>query len=546
MEKKYFTWDSTNFPTPQKMQEKLAMKGRKLVTIVDPHIKRDTNYFVHSQAQNKDLYVKTASRNVYEGHCWPGSVSYLDFFVAEVRSFWSTLFGFGQYEHSTPSLFIWNDMNEPSVFNGPEVTMPKDCLHAFGTLEHRDVHNQYGFYVQQSTYNGLLTRSSQQERPFVLTRSFFAGSQRYGAVWTGDNTAKWEHLEASIPMLLSLGVAGIQFAGADVGGFFGNPDTELLIRWYQMGAFSPFFRAHSHIDTKRREPWLSGEPTTSYIREVIRLRYSLLPYIYTVFKHASVTGLPILRAAWVEFPEDEQTFASEDQFMFGPSLLVHPVVHSAQRAVSVYLPGNVPWYELKTGQMYAGHQTLSNYAAPLEHIPVFLRGGRIIARKERARRSSQLMSTDPFTLQIALDQQGSASGDVYVDDGHSFAFLAGAFVWRQFVVTSAPSELVLTASAFRGFASSASSSTALATLSTAITGASSASSTGTIISQIERVILFGLNARVTQVELLVGQERRAIEFEQSLPSSSSPAVLVLRKPNVPISADFIIKFSLAP
>jgi len=195
---------------------------------------------------------------------------------------------------SRENLHLWNDMNEPSVFNGPEITMPKDNLHD-GGLEHRDVHNIYGWWMANATATALTQRTKKPMRPFVLTRSFFAGSQRFGAMWTGDNMAKWEHLEITLPMLLAQGIAGMPFAGADVGGFFGDPEPELLVRWYQSGAFYPFFRAHAHIDTKRREPWLFGEPYTSHIRDALRLRYQLLPAIYTTFYKSSVTGLPILK-----------------------------------------------------------------------------------------------------------------------------------------------------------------------------------------------------------------------------------------------------------
>ena len=137
------------------------------------------------------------------------------------------------FQGSTVNLFTWNDMNEPSVFNGPEITMHKDAMH-HGSVEHRDVHNMYGMLMIMATNQGQLLRSRNQLRPFVLSRAFFAGSQRFGAVWTGDNDASWPHLKTSIPMLLSLNIAGLPFVGADVGGFFGDPQPELLVRWYQV------------------------------------------------------------------------------------------------------------------------------------------------------------------------------------------------------------------------------------------------------------------------------------------------------------------------
>jgi len=244
--KKYFTWDPVKFPDALEMTNNLTSKGRKLVTIVDPHIKRDSSYFFHQHCENNDLYVKDKDGKIYEGWCWPGAASYPDYFNPAVVDYWASQYALDKYHGSTLDTYTWNDMNEPSVFNGPEVTMPKDCLH-YGGFEHRDVHNLYGFMVVKGTIEGQLMRSNNKLRPFVLSRSFFAGSQRFGAVWTGDNNADWGHLEVAVPMLLSLSVSGIPLCGADVGGFFNSPNSELLTRWYQAGAFQPFFRGHAHI-----------------------------------------------------------------------------------------------------------------------------------------------------------------------------------------------------------------------------------------------------------------------------------------------------------
>jgi len=276
--KRYMTWDYEKFPDPAKMIDDVASKGRKMVTIIDPHIKRDTNYHIHSQASDNQFYVKKKDASDYEGWCWPGSSSWIDFLNPAARDWWANKFQFSEYKGSTKNLMTWNDMNEPSVFNGPEVTMHKDAVH-YGNWEHRDVHNIYGMMQHMSTFQGHLSRTGNKERPFVLSRAFFAGTQRYGAVWTGDNKAEWSHLKASIPMLLSMNVAGLPFVGADVGGFFGNPEAELLVRWYQAGAFTPFFRGHAHLDTRRREPWLFGDENTQLIRAALRKRYLILPYI---------------------------------------------------------------------------------------------------------------------------------------------------------------------------------------------------------------------------------------------------------------------------
>uniref|UniRef100_M4F9J1 Probable glucan 1,3-alpha-glucosidase n=1 Tax=Brassica campestris TaxID=3711 RepID=M4F9J1_BRACM len=322
--KRYFTWDSALFPNPEEMQKKLDVKGRRMVTIVDPHIKRDDSYFLHKEATEMGYYVKDSSGKDFDGWCWPGSSSYIDMLSPEIREWWGGRFSYKNYVGSTPSLYIWNDMNEPSVFNGPEVTMPRDALHV-GGVEHREVHNAYGYYFHMATSDGLVMRGEGKDRPFVLSRAIFPGTQRYGAIWTGDNTAEWEHLRVSIPMLLTLGLTGITFSGADIGGFFGNPEPELLVRWYQVGAYYPFFRGHAHHDTKRREPWLFGERNTELMRDAIHTRYTLLPYFYTLFREANVTGVPVLRPLWMEFPQDEATFSNDEAFMVGNGLLVQGV-----------------------------------------------------------------------------------------------------------------------------------------------------------------------------------------------------------------------------
>jgi alpha 1,3-glucosidase len=218
--------------------------------------------------------------------------------------------------------------------------MPKDNNHADGR-EHREVHNIYGMLQQRATAEGLVKRNK-GDRPFVLSRAFFIGTQRYGAIWTGDNTATWSHLEASVPMLLSLNIAGIMFSGADVGGFFGNPDPELLTRWYQLAVYQPFFRGHAHIETKRREPYLLSEPFSSAVRNAIRERGQLLPYLYTTFYQAHVTGSPIMRPFFFEFPGYEES--GSVGYLLGKSMAVFPVTLAGQSIIKIKLPESVSWF----------------------------------------------------------------------------------------------------------------------------------------------------------------------------------------------------------
>lgn len=430
--KKYLTWDPVHFPHPVEMQNKIGALGRHMVTIVDPHMKRDESYPLYTESTQKGYLIKNAGGGDFDGWCWPGSSSYLDMLSPEIRAWWATKFTYENYKGSTPILQIWNDMNEPSVFNGPEVTMPKDALHV-GGVEHRDVHNAYGYYYHLASAQGLLDRDGGRQRPFVLSRAKFAGTQRAGPVWTGDNSADWDHLKKSVPMIITLGLAGMAFSGADVGGFFGNPDAELLTRWYQLGAFYPFFRGHAHLDTKRREPWIFGEPYTSHIREAIRARYALLPYYYTLFREAHLAGTPVMRPLFLEFPGDAAAAARDDSFLVGGALLVRAVMDQGATSVEVYLPGEEPWYDARTGRGFlpAVRRTVSVEVA-LDTVPVFQRGGTIVPRRDRPRRSSTQMEADPFTLIVALDSKGEAEGELYLDDGRSYDFQDGAYIHRRF------------------------------------------------------------------------------------------------------------------
>ncbi|KAM8985785.1 neutral alpha-glucosidase AB isoform 1-T1 [Ara ararauna] len=506
--KRYFTWDPSKFPRPRAMLEQLAAKKRKMVSIVDPHIKVDSGYRVHTELRSRGFYVKTKDGSDYEGWCWPGSAAYPDFTNPEMRAWWASMFAYDQYEGSTETLFTWNDMNEPSVFSGPEVTMHKDAVH-YGGWEHRDVHNLYGLYVQMATAEGQIQRSGGQHRPFVLSRAFFAGSQRYGAVWTGDNTAEWEHLKISIPMCLSFGLAGLAFCGADVGGFFKNPDAELLVRWYQAGAFQPFFRAHAHMDTARREPWLFGEDNVALIRGAVRLRYALLPFWYTAFYHSHRHGVPIMRPLWMEFPEDTTTFAIDDQYLIDRALLVHPVTEQGARGVQVYLPGKGEvWYDTVSYQKHHAPQTLY-VPVTMSSVPLFQRGGTVVPRQERVRRSTECMQGDPFTLYVALSPQGTAEGDLFLDDGKSFDYETKArFLHRQFT--------------FAGNTLTASSADPRGSFDTPV--------------WLERVVILGAGKPGAVVLRPANGSETRLDFQHE----AEPPVLTVRKPGVRMGDDWAI------
>ncbi|KAJ1567579.1 hypothetical protein HK096_009396, partial [Nowakowskiella sp. JEL0078] len=391
-------------------------------------------------------------------------------------------------QDTTESLYIWNDMNEPSIFNGPEITMNKDAIH-YGNVEHREVHNIYGMLLHRSTFEGLMLRGKNNDRPFILSRSFFAGSQRYGAIWTGDNMATWEQLAGTSPMLLSLGLAGMPFVGSDVAGFFGNPEPELLIRWYQTASYQPFFRAHAHIDSKRREPWLFGESNTKIIRDIIKNRYKLMPYIYSLFVEAHLTGTPVMRSISLEYPNLEEFWEVDDQFLLGDALLVKPVVQQGISSTVVKLPKTSIWYDYET---YAVVNPSSSgelkVDTPLEKLPVFLRGGTILTTRNRIRRASILALHDPFTLTISLDSKGEASTKFYVDDGKSFDHKQGDYILTELKFK----DNTLTSKEIRGVFENE--------------GAGSTDRVDRLGSRVERIIIVGYKGKKT-VTVKVGDRK---------------------------------------
>eukprot|EP01060_Flectonema_neradi_P003893 TRINITY_DN12542_c2_g1_i1.p1 TRINITY_DN12542_c2_g1~~TRINITY_DN12542_c2_g1_i1.p1 ORF type:complete len:884 (+),score=136.78 TRINITY_DN12542_c2_g1_i1:126-2777(+) len=446
--KHYFTWDHHKFSEPVEMQNKLRDSySRKLVTISDPHISRSPDYFVFKEAQEKNYFVKKAnSKTDYDGHCWPGGSSWIDFLNPEARTWYADIFKFDRYKGSTENTYTWIDMNEPSVFSGPRTTMHDEAMH-IGGVRHDQVHNIYGHLQSMAAYKGLLERNPEakpgsEKRPFILSRSFFAGTQRYAAIWTGDNQAKWSHMAASVHMVLGMGLGGIPFVGADVGGFFDNPSPKLFARWYQLGCLYPFFRSHSEITTTRREPYLMHTPYEEIIQSSLYRRYSLIPYFYTQFFNASVEGLPIWRPLFLIYEDEDPTRI--DSFMVGDSLLFSPIVQESVETHEVTLPGSLPWYDFETGESFAPAEK-HEIPVTLKTSPLFQASGSIIATKVGVETitSTVPLKKLPYQLKVAVNTESNcARGKLFLDDEETMAYKEGKYNYKMITLENDVLKLV--------------------------------------------------------------------------------------------------------
>ena len=430
-----FTVDTAAFPSFAAMVSDLAQTGLRTVVITDPHIKSHlgeaapSGYAPFDSGVAGDHFLRDEHGRLLEAKVWPGLSVFPEFTRTATRRWWGDLYR--DFVRQGVAGF-WNDMNEPAAFND-EKTLPATTLHRLddgSTLDHTFVHNAYGGLNARATYEGLL-RLTPGVRPFVLTRAAYAGTQRYAATWTGDNSATREHLALSIAQLANLGVSGYAFSGADVGGFVGCPDAELLAEWLELGAFTPFFRNHSGKDTCRREPWVHGAAVEARIRAAIERRYRLLPYLYTVFEEATRRGLPVLRPLWLEYPSDLATERNASSFLLGADLLVAPKLVAGNVSYDVQLP-RAAWYDASSEALLPEGGTV-RVAASADSVRLFVRAGAIIPEQAVQQTTDQARGG---ALELEVWPGKACSGSLYLDDGQSFAFQSGAYRRLEFTCQS--------------------------------------------------------------------------------------------------------------
>ena len=431
-----FTWNTRRFPQPERMLSELAAQGFKVVTIIDPGVKVDPTYPVFTEGLEKNYFVRQPDGALSIGLVWPGECAFPDFSRAEVREWWGRLHS-GLLDAGIAG--VWDDMNEPgmtsmlvpgagTIHGG---TLPLEALHLPDgpdgePMPHAAFHNAYGMQMARASFEGQQALRP-DKRPFVLTRSGYAGVQRYAAIWTGDNDSAWDHIRMAARMCLMLGVTGIPFAGFDTGGFWGNSDGELLVRFTQLGAVMPFYRNHSAMRTVAQEPWAFGQPWEAFCQQTIELRYQLIPYLYTAFAEAARTGAPIARPLVYAYPEETGFANIDDEHLLGPDLLAAPVMDAGGLHRDVVFPREV-WVDWYSGERFTGPSRVT-INAPLDIVPLFAREGAIIPLAPVMQYTDQ-RPEDPLTLTCYLGSEAgaTATGTLYEDDGETPAWQQGE--WR--------------------------------------------------------------------------------------------------------------------
>lgn len=436
-----FTWNHEAFPDPSKLIRDMGNQGFHIVPVIDPGFKTDAAYTPYQHIIEHDYMCRLPNGEAFVGSAWPGDCVFPDFSRDEVRKWWGELYqGFLQQGIAGS----WNDMNEPSLTtmmqkhttNISGASFSNDIIHRAGGEEatgpdgppttHLFFHNAYGLQMARAAREAAQSLFP-DARPFVLTRAGTAGVQRYGAVWTGDNSSWWEHIRLGMVMCLNLSMSGVPVVGADIGGFWENCTGELLVRFAQMGALLPFCRNHNALHDREQEPWSFGEPYESAYRTAIEQRYRLLPYLYTLFHEAATTGEPILRPLYYYYAQDEQVYTSEvaeTEFLVGRSLLSAPISQEGAINRQVYLPEGT-WMSYWDGQMYLGGRWHS-IGAPLEQWPLFVLAPSILPLGPIMQYVGQ-HATDPLTLHCYMIENGEASYTLYEDDGATLGYRNGAF-----------------------------------------------------------------------------------------------------------------------
>jgi alpha-glucosidase len=406
---------------------------------------QDKRYYVFDQGLARNYFQRRRNGDLFVPKVWPGESVFVDYTLAEARAWWGDLHR-AYLDNGVAG--IWNDMNEPADFVDQTGKNQLDVV-SYDEGErssHAKNRNVFALLMSRATYEGL-EKLSPDRRPYVITRAAYAGIQRYATMWTGDTNSTWEALQLNIPMFTTLGLSGEPFVGSDVGGFIGRGSGELLARSYEVSFLAPFCRNHKVIDGYDQEPWRFGKYYEDIIRKYLKLRYQLLPFLYTTLEEAHRTGVPLFRPLLLNYQDDYNTYNLDDQFMIGSDLLVAPVLRPDVTRRLVYLPPGI-WYDYWTNNRYAGGVTIT-VDAPLDVVPVFVRGGAIIPTGPAMNYVGE-KPVDPVTFNIYPDAKGTASTILYEDDGATPAYKQDVYRRTNITVDRAQAGYLVTVGAPSG------------------------------------------------------------------------------------------------
>ena len=436
-----FTTNPKTFPDLKKLASDVGGEGFKLVAITDLHIAYAPNqgYAAYDSGAAGDHFLRQADRSLYVGRVWPGPSVFPDFTRASTRAWGGSLY---QPFVADGIAGFWNDMNEPAIFETPTKTMPPTVRHRIDaddfaprTAPHAEIHNVYGMENSRATYEGLL-RLRPNVRPFVMTRASYAGGQRYAVTWTGDNGSTWDHLKLAVQQMLSLGLSGFSWSGADVPGFTGGASPELATRWYEIAAFTPVFRSHAAKDTPRAEPWVDGPKHLAIRRRFIEGRYRLMPYLYAVAEESARTGDPVMRPTFYDYPAMAKASCDQSMaFALGADLLIASAPRpESPHPYDICLPGK-GWYDYWSGARLSGDKVSEK--PQLDRLPVFVRPGAIIPKQPLVQSTAE---KPKGPLQLEVYPGDDCRGEIYLDDGAS---IAGPSLRQQVTCTATAKGIAL-------------------------------------------------------------------------------------------------------
>lgn len=409
-----FTIDKTRFPDIKALSEELKKDEIELVGINDAAIKEDPEFDLYKYLEDNYLF-GTLDGKTYINAVWPGDSGFPNYFDDKCKKYFESYAS--KFLDDTGISGIWCDMNEPASFNGP---LPDEVDFTFGKrkLLHKEAHNVYAEHMVKSFVN---TFKKKNIRPYLFSRAAFATTAKYAFVWNGDNFSLWHHLRYSIPQILSLSMSGFMFNGVDIGGFGGDSNKELLIRWLEANLFIPFLRNHSTLHTKAQEPYAYDEETLNIFKKYLKIRYEFIPYLYNLAQEMSFKGEPIVSPLFYHFEDDENTLEINDEYMVGDSLLVAPILDKDSRRRMIYLPKGT-WIDLFTGKKYIGGKYII-FAENLAESGYFIKNNTLIPMFENLK---HIKKSEIDTLVIKVFGN-SGKVKIYEDDGETLDYEKGIY-----------------------------------------------------------------------------------------------------------------------